>query len=754
MPPKAKKAWNEKSAPPTALPPSPSKDAPTPSIVHPKHKGRGRPLKTVAATAVPKEEEVQPEKSLPPPPTPLRPLPLPPLSSIPHSPTTLDASNDEQSDTNSPCDSSTQETEMESARCRPLVGKTPLTGRRKMSQFIPSSRTPRYFHSLARQVIAPVRAIQLFSPDLLSTTPIRLPDHLPPPSLSPPSDASPPTGKTATTAAIKEEAKTTDNKEIKLREGWGYKIGETKWRAVYDPSRKSIPKLPPTGPGDYSVSVEKTSEGEEPPVYLVVNPIEPPTTPLSKSSKRPWPRPKREIDYIREKDRLAAEAVKKCYDERMAEESSSSMSPPLPLGALIKIISEETMQMPNEHVYIHPTYTLTAEIITTFPLEQVSHYQKKKYKEDHVVISTSDLEEIYAIVHKIRRNKRRWAKVKERSAVDEEYRAKQRAKKIRAYETEKAKMAAMSEEERKQHNRRKWEYEKAKRLEKDPEQMAKQQRKEERRLANLAKYKTLLAEGIEDPEEKRRIQRRLRVAERTPEERMEWMKRDVEYARRKKERLKNMSKEELAKMEEEKRMKKEKKAALALLTPKERMRAQQKEYEARYKAKKMGKEQTEGRGQAVSPTKRSVKKRRVEKEEEVDDGDDHFPFHDYDENQMAVESISFPSPDRRSSLPAPANTHSSRHNNEDVEMAGPSRSHYEQRYGGDIEAEIIQLQKEAAWSDKAIHNSRVEVERLREEAESLESAIDEELRVQRERKRRIAHLTTIWREDHGEDSQG
>lgn len=59
-------------------------------------------------------------------------------------------------------------------------------------------------------------------------------------------------------------ATATATARIKLRDGWGYKIGGTRFRAVFDPERKAIPKLPERPPGGYEVvglSVKK--EGGE-----------------------------------------------------------------------------------------------------------------------------------------------------------------------------------------------------------------------------------------------------------------------------------------------------------------------------------------------------------------------------------------------------------------------------------------------------------------------------------------------------------
>ncbi|GMT00937.1 hypothetical protein PENTCL1PPCAC_23111, partial [Pristionchus entomophagus] len=693
---------------------------------------------------------------------------LPPSSSISHpSPS---SSHLHPSDTSDTLDGS--------ARSRPFRPNPhhppPFSPYNLPIHSLPRSR-PFSIHPM-RRLSRPSREIHIIAPSLDPDEPIRLPH----PSSPPPPPSSDPIETTTEEVAVAKEVDLVKG-PIKLREGWGYKIGETKWRAVYDPNRKTIPKLPLRGHGGNSIEAtgEEGTTTNKLPVCLFVNPHEesidkgPPPTERSKSrsSKRVWPRPRTVRDYNQEKDEAAARAVKKCFDDRMGEVASSSSSLPS-IGALIKIMTEEeTAQPPQEHGYTFSKCAQTAEIVTTFPLKEVAHYQRKKYKDDHVVINTSDLNEIYATVRKIRANKRKWAQVKARAAVDQEFKEKQVAKKARAYANEKAKIAAMTKEERKLMNKRKYRSEKEKKLEKDPEQLAKQRRKEERRKAILDRDKARLEAGVDNPEERRRLQRKIRVAERTPEEKLAISKRDAEYNMKKREERKKASPEELARIEEKKRLKEEKKAALAKLTPKERVRAQQRAYEATHKAKKRARMEGEKsfRGESIPLSKRTPKKKRgkneVEREEEsmdmMDGETNDFPFGDqgdtFDENQLAVESISSPSPIRPSRhIHSHYHSHShpySHHHHDITEMAGPSTSrHHQERYGGDIEAEIIQLQKEVVWSERAIHNSRVEVDRLRQEATNLESAIDEELETQIERKRRIARLSAIWREDHGEDS--
>ncbi|KAF8367016.1 hypothetical protein PRIPAC_84845 [Pristionchus pacificus] len=768
-----------------------------------------------------------------------------------------------------------------------------------------------------------VRALEMIAPDFEPSAPIRLPDKKPAPA--PPaaaadgaaSDDAAPAAEDAKPAVAAAEAApaeaspkpdvdvaatpaatatATATARIKLRDGWGYKIGGTRFRAVFDPERKAIPKLPERPPGGYEVvglSVKKEggegdgdSHTKKPAISLYVNSFPDPklshrATLKKMATKRSNTAPTRIGEYYQGIDRDAALAVKQCYDERLAEDPSSFFA------ALVRIITvEQGARAPTEeHAYLgRPKCEHTAEIVTTFPLDQAAHYRKKKYKDDHVVIDSTELEDIYNEVHRIRMNRRRWARIKDRCAADATFAAKMRAKKIRGYAAEKAKIAAMSEEERKAINVRKYAYHKARKLEVDPEQTAKKQRLEERRAANLARNKALLAAGVDDPEERRRLQRRIRQAERTPEERRELQLRDVEYQRRKKAWLANATPEQLAAFQEAKRAKRAKHAALAGLSPKERMRVQQREYHANYTARQMrskGPPMPRARASTSPAKKTQVNKRkqdmrsvldRAMKEEEEDEleeddddnedemvdvmgvNDDDDDGVDYgggggfehgddgdgggsiveeeEENQMAARAIASPSPTpppppssaRNRGMPAPRPAAPSRHHqpsgsssvfnasinyaplprydddaDHDVMGLGrspqariyrppqPQPSHHRQhlqpsnygqqqqahqphryggyieipepsrvsaRFGGDLEAELLQLQKDVAWSDKAIHNSRVEAERLRAEAESLESAIEEELHAQVQRKNRIARLMADWRDEHGEDSQG
>ncbi|GMT30689.1 hypothetical protein PFISCL1PPCAC_21986, partial [Pristionchus fissidentatus] len=682
-----------------------------------------------------------------------------------------------------------------------------------------------------------------------------------------------------------EEART----PIVLREGWGYKIGATKWRAVHDPTRKTpVPKqppvpaaasafaaLPPVKSEDQAAADELEEDDEEyeeddvtgkPLVYIDVHPTEygpatkPPTTKRAReklvaSMRRKHRAKVQQQDEengspkkyrmksdawkrIKYGDRVAAEVVKKVYDERMEQMADTACAENI--GMLIKIIEQQVdSQLPEEHEYT--TNGFEAEVVTTFQRDQMGNFERKRFKPDHVLIATSDFEEIHAIVSRMRVGRRKWMRVQARMAADETVRAAQRAKKERFNIRQREIMAAMSPERKAAYNKKKAAEQRARKmelLEKDPEALAayhaKKDHSAKRRLAQLEKDRMLLEMAPpDDPEERRRIRRRIQAAEATEEQRARWKERDRGYGRKKREKEATMDPEELA---EERRLKRERWAALADLPPKERVKAQQRQYQAAHKAKRAARRaEAAARGSPLSPSPpRKRRRKRVKMEEEDEDGDgsiikremitgdpevdeeyadgqqEQMSFDygamtkqetSYEENMTAVQAIESPSPSRPDAVHHhyAHSYHDYAHHHHEmeeedqegmgadddgdvdvmhIEDPGPSpvpqqmqlqqhERYYrqqqpqqrqmlqQQRYAtADLEAELIQLRKDVAWSDKAIHNSRVEVDRLRNEADNLDIAIEQELVTQMERKRRIALLTTMWREEHTEDSQG